>query len=241
MSNTPGRRRGLLLVSALSFASMVPMSASALVIGVDMDPATAGIQSTLTIDVGDPFSVDVVIEDATTPITSFGFTLNFDPAVLTATGVASGGFLATATGGAPFVLPATSAITSDTVEFAEFAINLAPIPTIPFGATGDGVLAQITFDAVAAGASSLSLSDLVIVGSVFDATLPGFGPGELTPDTVGSGEATVRTGTGQAPAPGVILLVAVGLLGLGTFTRPSRRRTRTSIGRSVFVTRTSAA
>ena len=52
----------LLILLALSVNS-VPVIAAPLPISVDMDPTTAGIQNTLNVQVGDTFTVDVLISD----------------------------------------------------------------------------------------------------------------------------------------------------------------------------------
>ena len=57
----------LLILLALSVNS-VPVMAAPLPISVDMDPTTGGIQNTLNVQVGDTFTVDVLIaDDGTAP------------------------------------------------------------------------------------------------------------------------------------------------------------------------------
>ena len=179
------------LVAAV-FILFQPLRAEALVISVDLDPGTAGVQSALTVAPGDPFFVDVFISGvpAATPLNAFEFDLDFNPSVVSAVSVGIGGFLL-----APAIVSESNVAPPD--------VNFAAATLLPAGASGDGVLAQVAFNAVADGISALTLND-VNLSRPFGVPLTGF--------TLSNGSVTVASVSVSEPA--TLLLFGAGLFAL---------------------------
>lgn len=167
-------------------------------LSIDLDPGTPGVQSTATVTSGEMFSADIVIAgvDLFSPLNGFELDVSFDSSVVSATAVASGGFLL------PPSLVVQSLITATEVEFAEVTL-------FPAGASGSGVLATISFDAVGSGTSLLDLH-AVILAAPFG--IPIF--------TAAINDATVTA----VPEPGTALTLISGLIAFGGFVRRSARR-----------------
>ena len=100
-----------------------------------------------------------------------------------------GGFLLAPT----FVVQ--NSIGAVSVEFAEVTL-------LPFGASGAGTLATITFDAILPGFSDLDLTN-VILAAPFGVQI---GVGEVL-----DGSVTVRDSVNVIPEPSGLLLSAIGL------------------------------
>jgi len=117
---------------------------------IDMDPLAPGIQSELRVVRGSTFTVDVIVTgvDETLPVDVYQLNLEFDPRVLRVVTVTSGGFLSDG-----FVIQPD--ITPSEVNWAEGVIGNP-------GASGDGILITITFEAVHRGTSSLRLPDVIL-------------------------------------------------------------------------------
>ena len=118
------------------------------------DTAVGSIQNSRSTTCGSTFDVDVVIQGVTN-IAGFQADLLYNPAVLEVTGV-NYNFLLTTTGTAviDFGNP-----TPDTD--GDFFLLAAMYSIIPFtGASGNGVLARITFEAVGSGSSALDLTSV---------------------------------------------------------------------------------
>lgn len=169
------------------------------IVSVDADSMTPGIQASATVDLATATSheIDVVITDveALAPLNAFELDLDFDPSILDATGVSSGGFLLAPT----FVVQ--SVVGASTVEFAEVTL-------LPFGAVGDGVLATITFDLAGIGISALDLNN-VILSAPFG--IP------IVPASVDDGSLTVIDSSispAPMPEPSTSALFAMGIFGL---------------------------
>ncbi|MCP5417480.1 MAG: hypothetical protein H6965_10350 [Chromatiaceae bacterium] len=179
--------------ATLLFATLTcnPLRAGAVSLTVDLDPATAGVQSTLTVAPGDSFNVAILIADALN-VNGFALDLGFDPALLSATSVSDGGFLLAPT----FV--GLNVLGTSKVEFDEVTL-------LPLGASGSGVLAMLGFDAVAAGVTTLSLT-----GSAL--TAPFGSPVSIA--SLNNATLTISTPTGSVSEPESIALFSVGLLGL---------------------------
>jgi len=144
--------------AVLGIAALVCLcqtAAAAPGLSVDVYPTTAGVQSTGYVASATSFQVDIVIAgvEAVAPLNGFEFDLNFDPGILVATNIADGGILL-----APvFTVQETAGVM--TVEFAEITL-------LPAGASGDGVLATITFDVIGLGVTALDL-DAVVLSAPF--------------------------------------------------------------------------
>ena len=121
------RWTGVLMVAAL-LLGRASMTSAIPIVSVDMDPGTAGIQSTFTLDLGNTLTVDLVIKDVVAPgLNAFELDLMFDPTILDPTSVVSGGFLLAPS----FVVQATLGVLD--VMFAEVTL-------LPAGAIGGGVI-----------------------------------------------------------------------------------------------------
>lgn len=168
------------------------------IVSVDTDPTTPGIQSALNVLLGNPFMVDVVIEgiEASLRLNAFQFDLLFDPAVLSATDIVSGGFLPT--------IDVFEVIGLSVVSYAEASLGGSAI--------GSGVLASVSFDTLAVGTSTLDLTNVILA-----ALVP---PGAAIEAAVNDGSVTV-TSEQSIPEPGTLFLLCMGIAGL---VAASRRR-----------------
>lgn len=185
------------IIFGLAVLFRVSTASALAIISMDLDPSIVGIQSTLTVDPGDTFGVDVVVEGIGTvspvgPLQSFEFDVDFDSNILSAISVVDGGFLT-----APVFVFESDIIAPD-VNFDEVTFGLST-------ASGSGVLASITFDAIAAGTSILDLNDVIL-------KLP-FPPGGNIPVSISDGTLTVT------PEPTTMLLLGTGLAGLAVWQR----------------------
>lgn len=217
-------------------------AATAAVIAVDTDPATIGIQNARSVDQGDNFTIDVVLDTTgdAGPIvfdtTSLGISFNDAGAILSSLGASAGAVAA-----APFVsgipgLPldlfgvATaspgSALTESAVPVAPAAgfaatsglFGLFDTPfTVPNGAVT--TLFSFEFSADAVGMSTLLASNTDVASSELDFF------GFPVPVELVSGTVTVQDSNGDpnaVPVPGSLLLFGSALLGFAW----SRRRHR---------------
>lgn len=149
-----------------------------------------------TVSPGQTFSVDIVVS-AAVDLFAYGFDLGFDPAVLAANSISEGPFLAT--GGATFFI--TGSIDN---AAGLISANGNTLLTAIAGVNGGGVLAIVSFTALAPGSSALSPLGI----SLLDSSLSGI----VT--TTQAGEVTVG-GTAAVPEPSAWLLLGGGLLALG--------------------------
>jgi Calx-beta domain/Cohesin domain len=135
---------------------------------VDADPSP-GVQSGLQVAPGSSFTIDVVVTgvDPAKPLDVYEFDLHFDPNVLRAVSVVSGGFL-------PGAIAVEAYVTSLAVNWTEGVLGLP-------GVAGDGILARITFEAIGNGTSTLDLREVVLAGVGEDIT------GAVTPGIVTAG------------------------------------------------------
>jgi hypothetical protein len=158
----------------------------------------------VTVGVGDIFPIPISITGAA-EVSSWQFDLAFDPAIVQADFVDEGPFLSSfgATLFTPGVIDNVAGLIS---LVADSYVDLPPNPS------GDGVLANIEFDALAPGVSPLTFSNVFL--NDLDT---GF--------TVTNGQITV-TGT-AVPEPSTLVLFAsgVGLLFVLQLARVARRRT----------------
>jgi len=115
------------------------------IVSVDADPVAAGVQASAEVVVGSSFEIDIVVADVgPEALFGFQFTLLYDPGALLALTVVDGGFLP-----AP-IFEVDETLGIGFVSFSEITLAAA-------GATGGGVLATLTFQALAEGGSLLDL------------------------------------------------------------------------------------
>ena len=170
------------VIISLAFLICASAAQAVPIVSVDTDP---------TIVVGNPLTVDIVIEgvDASEPLGAFELDLTFDPTILDPTSVVSGGFLL------PPVLTndVLGAMTIEIQEVSLFGVS---------GAVGAGTLATILFDTIGLGTSPLGIYHVKL-----------FVPGgfSFVAFAVNSGSVTVT------PEPSTMLLLASGLAGLVFF------------------------
>ncbi len=133
----------LLLGLAASEAKAIP------IVTVDLDPNLAGIQTTGTAQVGTRFAVDVRISQVPTAgaLVAYEFDLRFDPTRMKAVQVDNGDFLSN-----PFSLQTD--LNPPDVSVARLEQGAA--------VAGQGLLARIWFDGLAAGAIDLGLRNVVL-------------------------------------------------------------------------------
>jgi hypothetical protein len=106
---------------------------------------------------GSPVGLDVLITGAA-DLYAFQFTLSFDPAVLQASAVTEGPFLAAA--GSTFFVPGAIDNALGSISYVSNSL----IGAVP-GASGNGVLAHISLDTASVGVSALTFSDVIFLDS----------------------------------------------------------------------------
>ncbi len=148
-----------------------------------------------TVSTGDNFTVDVNIAGVT-DLYDFEFDLSFNPAVLQATNILEGAFLSS--GGSTFFLPGSIDNTVGTITF-----NANTLLTAISGVSGSGTLAEFDFTALASGASSLDLSNIILQDST----------GNLLGYTATAGSVNVQGAT-AVPEPSILMFLSAGLLAL---------------------------
>lgn len=206
------RHRLMLLLCVLCSLLAVPASAMP-ILSVDADPNTAGIQAARSVEVGDSFSVDIWVSGLLPPqvppqplngLGGFDFTLLFDPSLVAATGVASGGFLpALLLPPPPFPLPGPGGL-----RYAE--VSFLPATEV------EGLLATVSFDALSSGNDSFTFDPfLTVLSGPF-----GF---PLTFDSAAATITITNSNAGTLPTPATGLLLVLGLLGLRLARKTTRR------------------
>jgi hypothetical protein len=146
---------------------------------------------------GTTFSLDLVGTDLA-DLYAFQFALNFDPTVIHVLGVTEGAALPSA--GTTFFVPGAADNVGGALELSGDTL-IGPIP----GFSGSGVLASISFTAVAAGATTVSFSDVLALTSSFGLIVP----------TLLDARVDVTGGVvGAVPEPSSSLLLALGLAAL---------------------------
>jgi Cohesin domain len=153
--------------------------------------------------VGDAFALDVQVDDVA-GLYGFQFDLLFDPTIVRAVDVAEGPFL-TSGGAATSFAPGDIDNTFGTVLFTGNTL-LGPAP----GASGSGVLARLTFQALAEGRSPLAFGNVVLL----DAAL----------EVIGSTAFGRSLDVAAVPEPASALMTAVGLAALAATLQGRRRR-----------------
>jgi hypothetical protein len=178
------RLRALCLVLLVGLFAR-PVAASPI---VSIEPASNAVAA------GTSFFLDIDITGVT-DLFSFAFDLSYDPALLMFNEIVEGGFLPSAGGtffseGDP---PAGGSVTN------VFDVLLGAFP----GVDGDGTLARINFTALAAGTSTVSLSNLFML----DSTVSGISAS--TQDALVTASVPAAS---PIPEPGTMVLVGTGLL-----------------------------
>jgi hypothetical protein len=174
-----------------------------------------------TVHVGDVFTIPISIAGVA-GLTSFQFDLAFDPTIITALGFTDVGtdFEAAAIAGGGFLTGITGFIDDTSGVLSGVADSISGLAT-GSGLTSSGVLADIQFQALAAGISPLTLSNAFLTDN--GAPLSSDDGDFLLQD----GQVTV-IGPAIVPEPGTLLLLAAALGAFGPLrrSRGEQRRTR---------------
>lgn len=189
------------VVITLFIAALLNLGVSdgqAATLAIDMVPG-GGVDASRTLAPGDSFTVDVLVDGAL-DLAGFQFDVLFDPAILSATSIASGDLFGLDT------FPVASAIDNilGSLSFAETTLALAGIDV-----SASAVLASIQFMVLAEGASTLDLMNIELVDSV--AVL-------IDVSSAAGGQLTARQPSG-VPEPGTLSLLWMGLGALAIFRR----------------------
>jgi hypothetical protein len=186
------------LLVALSFALLVILAPNF----VRADPVISA--PFVTVGVGDTFTIPISIADAV-DLTSWQFDLVFDPTIVTANSVTEGPFMSSfgTTLFSPGVIDNTAGLIS---LVTDSYVDLPPNPS------GDGVLANIDFTALAPGVSPLTFSNVFL-----NLSDQGF--------EISNGQITVTGASQPIPEPATLMLLAsgLGLLAMRRLTKRGRR------------------
>ena len=163
-----------------------------------------------TVNVQDTFGVQIRVLNVTDLFT-FGFDLAYDPAVVQFLGADEGSFLPSAV-----VTPPSDP------NFPNMTFFFGPDATTPgllslvsgtlagpdqvSGATGSGVLATIRFLALATGNAGLAIQNALLLDSAF--------PQGNVIETGIDNRSTVSVAQSTVPEPAVLVIFAIGLLGV---------------------------
>lgn len=173
----------VLLIAATVFAALPALA----------DPVVNIQPSLSTPDMGSLFDVSVNIS-AVTDLYAFQFDITFDPAILSAVSVTEGAFLPG--GGATFFIPGSIDNTGGSITFTGDSLISAIA-----GVNGAGTLADINFQALSGGTSSIDLANIVLLDStVSDIPFSSAG-GTVSP-------------IGSVPEPSTMVLLGLGLIGV---------------------------
>jgi cohesin domain-containing protein/PEP-CTERM motif-containing protein len=193
------------LVAALLLLVSTTLALALPTVSIDMDPRVSGIQSMLNVKLGATFQIGVFVSGVTADasLKGFEFAVNFVPSILSATSVVDGGFLK-----GP-IYNYKNDIKPPDVNFAELTFGSTG------GAVGNGLLALITFNAMAVGTNSVLDLNSVKLSSAF---------GVIPTASVKDASVTVTASPPiPAPEPGTLLLLSSGVVGLITWSWLRRR------------------
>lgn len=176
---------------ALLIALWVALSSRAVaapLLAIDLDPATAGVQSSATIAVGSSVSLEIVISgvESAEPLNAFQLELAQDETVATALEATLGSFLLS-----PEVL-------LHSVDPGR--VGLAAVTLGPGAVFGGGTLAAVTLEGSAVGTTGVTLEN-VLLSQPFGVPIDGF--------TLQDALLTVvpEPATGSLALSGLVLLV----------------------------------
>jgi len=225
--------RGLALSLALLFPGASAWATPT--VSIDLDPMTAGIQSTRTVDPGNTFTIDVVYTgDGGTAFDTFAFAADFNdmgpvlglvaPMAMFAPGdLAAGSIAATCP-----IPPCVDTHTFLGVAPGGFLVPAGVVPGVPFlptagfAATSDGV-GLLSFVLPFTGAPIPLGTTMDLFSVTFDALAPGTSTVLPSPGTLGGlfflggGPLPISVASGTVtvtPEPGTLLLLGSGLAGL---------------------------
>ena len=168
-------------------------SVVALAAGPAMADTIVSVGPVGPVSVGDAFAVDVNISGVN-DLGAFQLDLLFDPAIVQLNNVNEGAFLPS--GGPTFFIPGFIDNVGGSATFNADALLGVP------GVSGSGVLLEFDFQALAAGTSSLSLSNVILQDSVGNFIDSGLANGSVTVESEGGGGGPVTT-----PEPGTLHLL----------------------------------
>ena len=202
------RVAAIAIAASLAALSWSQSSVAAPIVSVDMDPTTAGIQSSLTVQQGSSFSVDIFISgvEPTASLNGFQLMLTDSLGLATAQSRTLGDFLPA---------PPLALLPPVELPFSPGSDVLIGGTSIGFvGGIGSGILATVDFIANTAGATSLALSNVLLTSTL--------GTPILGVQTA-NGALTIESGPSQLSAPPALALLLLG--GLATWVA-ARRRTK---------------
>ena len=142
-----------------------------------------------TAEIADLISVAVNIDQETDPLNGFQFDLTFNAAVIQLNGITTAGFLSST--GRQVTCPPVAHIDAGHIRFACASTGSA------VGATGDGALVTMTFQAIGNGSSNLSLNAAQLVDTNTVSRTPSTSNGQIS---VGR-EITVTATPTSTPTP----------------------------------------
>ena len=156
---------------------------------------------TTSVTVSDSVTVDVIVNDVI-DLFSFQADVSFDPGVLQASAVTEGTFLPT--GGSTFFVPGVIDNVLGSISFTADSL----IGAIA-GVDGTGTLFSLDFEALAAGSTQLSISNIILLDSSFGVI-----------DAAPVGGSVIAS---DVPEPGSVACLILGLSASAVLLRRRRR------------------